>query len=129
MRDDILANCVKEFSMYLRQKNMSHKNCTVLGSAWQKVIKKLKKSDIDTELEEAKAASANLKKRYQEKRATLSRVKKSGQGSKKVDKLTNDLKDSRVNENQNQILVLLLTYRLIPLKMLFDAKQLNKVVK
>ena len=73
---------------------------------------------------EAKAAFANLQKRYQKRRITLRRPEKLEQGSKEMEKPINGFKDmsffsrlmiSRVNEYQKQIIVSL-TYRLIPFK-------------
>ena len=81
MRDKILPDCVKEFPCIYDKKGKSHKVLTFLGNAWQKVKEKLKNSDFDIEVEEAKTGSANLKKRYQRKRAALIRAKKSGHGS------------------------------------------------
>ena len=76
MRDKILPDCVKEFPCIYDKKDKSHKVLT-----FKKVKEKLKNSDFDVEVEEAKAGSANLKKRYQRKRAALIRAKKSGHGS------------------------------------------------
>ena len=57
-----------------------------------KNCRKLKNSDFDMEVE-AKAAFANLQKRYQKRRITLRRPEKLEQGSKEMEKPINGFKD------------------------------------
>ena len=93
MRDEILADCAKKFPCIYDKKDKGHKDRRILGNAWQKVVKKLKNSDFDMEVAKAKATFTNFKKCYQKKRATLRKGKKSGHGTKKVDKLMNVIKE------------------------------------
>ena len=57
-----------------------------------KNCRKLKNSDFDMEVE-AKAAFANLQKRYQKRRIILRRPEKLEQGSKEMEKPINGFKD------------------------------------
>lgn len=129
MREEILVDCVKEFPCIYDKNQKSDKDRTVLGNTWQKVIEKLENSNFDMEVQDAKAVFANLKKRYQNKRATFRRAKESGQGSKEVLSLKripnimrffDGLMISRVKENQKQMLVLPI-YSVIPIKNEFSG--------
>ena len=65
------------------------------SSTWKcmaKNCRKLKNSDFDMEVE-AKAAFANLQKRYQKRHITLRRPEKLEQGSKEMEKPINGFKD------------------------------------
>ena len=91
MRNDILADCVKEFPCIYDRKDEGYKDCAVLGNAWQKNVEKLKNSDSNMEVE-AKAAFANLKKRCLKRRITQ-KSQKFWTRSKEVEKLINGFKD------------------------------------
>ena len=82
IRDEILADFVKEFPWIYGKKDKGHKDCTVIGNAWQKVIEKSKNPNFDTEVEQVTAQFASLQKHQQKtcnsqkKRKNLDRVQK-----------------------------------------------------
>ena len=85
IRGEILADFVKEFPWIYDKKDKGHKDCTVIGNAWQKVIEKSKKSQFWYGSRTSYSTICKPPETSTENVQLSEEKKKSGQGSKEVE--------------------------------------------